>query len=62
MISSDMRIDHGGFQVFVPHELLNGSNVSTGLKQVSGKGMTQGMRGNTFGDATLVNRFPYGLG
>jgi len=37
-------VDHGGFDILVPEELLNGANVVTVLQQMSGKRVSEGVR------------------
>jgi hypothetical protein len=39
----DMGIDHGGGNVIVSEQLLNGADVGAALEQVSGEGMAKGM-------------------
>ena len=39
----DMRVDHGRANVLVAKQFLNGTDVVTGLKQMSGEGMPQGI-------------------
>ena len=39
----DMGIDHGGFDVLVPEQLLDCSNIIAGLEEMCGEGVTQGM-------------------
>lgn len=43
-----MGVDHGGFDVFVSHEFLNGSDVSAGFEQVRSEGMAQRVSGDAF--------------
>ena len=38
-----MRVDHGGFDVFVAHQFLNGSDVLATLQQMGGERMTEGV-------------------
>ena len=45
-----MGVDHGGFYIFVAEELLDGANVVTGLQEVGGEGVSEGMGGNVFVD------------
>lgn len=39
----DMGVDHGGVQITVAHQLLDGSDVLAAFEQVSGKAMAQGV-------------------
>jgi hypothetical protein len=45
-----MGIDHRGFDILVPQQLLHGTVVVTGLQQVGGKAMAKGVRANRFID------------
>ncbi len=38
-----MRVDHGGGDVAVAEELLNGPDVLPGFEQVGGEGVSEGM-------------------
>ena len=38
-----MGIDHGGGNIVVPEQLLNGADVGAALQQVGGEGMPKGM-------------------
>jgi len=38
-------VDHGGFDVFVAEEFLNGADVVAGFEKVGGEGMTEGVGG-----------------
>jgi len=38
----DMGVDHRRADVFVAKKLLNGTNIIAGLKQMRGKGVTEG--------------------
>ena len=38
----DMGVDHGSFEVLVPEQFLNGSDIIAVLKQMRGKRMTKG--------------------
>ena len=50
-----MGVDHGGTHVFVAEEFLNGADVVTGLQEVGGEGVTEGVSGDVFGDAGLAD-------
>jgi hypothetical protein len=52
-----MCIDHGGADVFVTEQGLNGTDIGTGLKEMSCKAVPKGMASNSFGDAGGVGRF-----
>ena len=39
------QVNHGCFDGRVPHEILNGSNVGSALKELGGEGMSEGMAG-----------------
>jgi len=49
-----MGVDHGGFDVFVSEEFLNGANVVAVLEEVGGEGVTEGVRGDGFLDAGFL--------
>ena len=44
-------VDHGGFEVAVPEEFLDGANVVAVFQKLGRKGMAEGMAGNPLGDA-----------
>jgi len=46
----DVGVDHGGTDVFVPQQLLNGADIVSGFEEVGGKGMTKGVGRNIFAD------------
>lgn len=45
-----MSIDHGGFDVFVPEEFLDGADVVAVLEEVGGEGVAEGVGGDVFVD------------
>ena len=47
----DVGVDHGGGDIFVAQQFLDGPNIITGFKEVGGKRVTQGVAANPFGDA-----------
>lgn len=49
----DMGIDHGSGDIGVSEQCLYGSDICTGLQQVSGKGVSHGMAGYPFVDPDL---------
>ena len=59
-----MGVDHGGFDVFVAEEFLDGSDVVAVLEEVGGEGMAEGVRADFFGDfgkfGGMFYRFLYG--
>jgi len=42
----DMGVDHGGFDVFVAEEFLDGADVVIVLQEMGGEGVTEGVGGN----------------
>ena len=46
----DVRIDHRGFYVLVPQQLLDGADVCAGFQQVGGEGMPEGVAGDALVD------------
>jgi hypothetical protein len=46
-----LEVDHGGFDVGVSKEALNGLEVVASEEEVAGKGMSEGVGWNAFGDA-----------
>lgn len=44
----DVGVDHGGFDVFVSEEFLNGADVVSVLEKVCGEGVAEGVRGDAF--------------
>jgi hypothetical protein len=57
----DVGINHGRFDVFVPEQLLHGADIVTTLQQMGGKGVTEGVTGDTFFDIGGEGSFPDGL-
>ena len=43
-----MGINHGGFDVFMSEQFLDGADVISVLKQMSGKGVSEGVGSDTF--------------
>ena len=52
-----MGIDHGGFDVFVTKQLLNGTDIVAALKKVGGEGVAEGVRGDMFIDLCKAGGF-----
>ncbi len=50
----DVGVDHGGLEVFVAEQVLDGADVVTALQQVGGKGMTEGVAGDALVDTGLA--------
>ena len=55
-----MGVDHGGADVFVSEQFLDGADVVAVLEEVGGKGVAKGMTGDTFSDAGFAGGFFYG--
>ena len=51
----DVGVDHGCLDVFVAEEFLDCPDVITGLEQVGGEGMTEGMTSDVFVDTGLAS-------
>lgn len=49
----DVKVDHGGGDVRVAHQVLDGADVGSALEEMGGKGMTHAMGGGRFRDACL---------
>ena len=49
-----MGVDHGGFDIFVAEEFLDGADVVAVLEEVGGEGVAKGMRGDVFVDAGFL--------
>src|SRR5262245_43598508 len=47
----DVGIDHGGLEIVVPQQLLNGSYVGSALQQMGGKGVAESVGTHVFGQA-----------
>src|SRR5512136_578475 len=47
-----MGVDHGGFDILVTEQFLDGTDVVTILEKLGGEGMAEGMRGNGFVQAS----------
>ncbi len=47
----NVGIDHGGLDIFMPQELLNGAIIVACLQEVSGERMPKGMTGRMLRDA-----------
>jgi hypothetical protein len=54
-------VDHGGGNIVVPEQLLNGADVGSALKQVGGEGMTKGMCADLLRQTGTANRHFDGL-
>ena len=50
-----VRVDFGGLDVGMPHELLDRAEVDPIFQKMGGKEMAQGMAGGPFGDAGAIN-------
>ena len=46
----NVGVDHGGFDVFVAEEFLDGSDIVAGLEEVGGEGVAEGVGGDVFVD------------
>ena len=55
----DMGINHSRSYIFVPHQLLDGSDVIPGLKQIGGKRMSEGVAANALDYPGFANGFLY---
>ena len=44
----DVGVDHGGFDVFMPKEFLNGPYVIAGLEEMGGKRVAEGVGADSF--------------
>ncbi len=53
----DMGVDHGGANVLVAEQFLNGADIVTTLKQMRGKGMPKGVAGDTLLDPRFGGGF-----
>jgi len=56
----DMGVDHGGANVFVAKQFLDGADVVAILKQVGGKGVAKGVTGDAFAYASVSSGIFYG--
>ena len=45
-----MGVDHGGFDIFVTEEFLDGADVVAALQEVSGEGVAEGVTADAFGE------------
>lgn len=50
---SEMKVDHGGVDILVAQQTLNGMNGSPGFDEMGGKGMSEGVDGR-LGDVQLL--------
>ena len=53
-----MGIDHGGSDITMPQQLLDGADIKIGLQQVTGKAMAKGMRRYPLADLCAPHRAP----
>lgn len=51
-----MGVDHGGGHIAVAQQLLHSANVGTGLQQVGGKAVAQGVHGHRLVDLGDLDR------
>jgi len=56
----NVGVDHGGFDVFMPEEFLNGSYIVSALEEVGCEGVAEGVRCDAFGDACDLLGFANG--
>ena len=45
-----MGVDHGGFDIFVSEEFLDGADIVAVLEEMGGEGMAGGVATDVFGD------------
>ena len=57
----DVGVDHGGTDVRVPQQGLDGANVRTPLQKMSGEAVPQCMRTDPLADSCLADDFGNGL-
>lgn len=53
--SADVGVDHGGGDVGVAEQFLDGAEILTGFEEVGGEAMSEGMAGNFFGDLGFLD-------
>ena len=51
----DVGIDHGGGDVVVSEEFLDGADVGTTLEEVGGETVAESVRGGVFGETNFLN-------
>ena len=56
----DVQVDHGGADILVAEELLDGADVVAVAEHLSGEGVAEGVAGGGFGEAGLANSALYG--
>jgi hypothetical protein len=52
--TADVGIDHGGGDIDMSEEFLDGANISSGFQQVGCEAVSERMAGDSFGDAVLI--------
>ena len=52
----DVGVDHGGGNIVVPEQLLNGADIGSALKQVGGEGMPKGMGADVLRHTSTAHR------
>lgn len=52
-----MGVDHGGFDIFVAEEFLDGANVVARFKEVGGETVAEGVACGVFVNACFANGF-----
>ena len=57
----DVGVDHGGGNIVVPEQLLNGADISSALQQVGSEGMPKGVGADLLGQTGAANRRLDGL-
>ena len=50
----NMSVDHGGANILVAEEFLNGADVISALEEVGGEGMTKSMTGDALFDGNFL--------
>lgn len=53
----EVEVNHGGGNVRVPEDVLEGSDVGIGIEEVGGEAMPEGVTGDPFGDRGLFESF-----
>lgn len=56
-----MGVDHGGGEILVAEQLLNGADVRAGVQQVGGEGVAKGMAGDAGAHAKTAHDVRHGV-
>ena len=60
-MTGKLGVDHGGADVFVAEEFLDGADVVAGFEEMGGERVTVDVKGDAFGDVRAFGGIPQGF-